>query len=488
LILHLLNQISLQIKRENVSTEILNTLNKGAELYYAAMYAFSSKDPESWKRCLDDQKQVFGVLDKVESLCSGDRQELGESEESRRYLRVFYDSLQKLAFRSAKASGPAKQVLSGQEQNFTTDPETVNGIYPLFEAQKAEEKLMLREREIGEILGSQRLQMIKDLEFTLKCGVLANFILSVCLAVFMMRNLRTRLKHVMENTARLVKREALDPPIRGGDEIAYLDKVFYDAGMHLLELEKFKQELISIVSHELRTPLMSISSSLQLFESDIFGSLTDKGVNRLKIASEEANRLIRLINNLLDIEKMDAGKFVFDCSEFDAAELVKSSIASVAQAAEAKEIALQQDIGDPAMRVHGDRDRLCQVLINLLSNAIKFSPEKEAITVKVERIEGNEFRFSVIDRGRGIPEEKRLKIFDRFVQVEKADETVKGGSGLGLAISKAIVEQHGGSIGVDSEPGMGSTFWFKLPVDQHSIELSAASSVSTKSGIETAKS
>jgi signal transduction histidine kinase len=428
------------------------------------MYSFSSKDPNFRSRCLDDQEKVFAVLDKVEKLCAGDRQELTDNRESRRCLRIAYDSMKNMTLQPVQTSTMKQPSALDPGQDITTDPETVKEIYPIFEAQNAEEKLMLREREIGANLGSQRVQMLKNLEDTLIGGIIVNCILSSLLAVTVMRNLSKRLKHVLENTGRLVRREVLDLPIKGGDEIAYLDKVLFQTGNHLLELEKFKQELISIVSHELRTPLMSISTSLQLFESDlVIGDLSEKGKDRLRIASEEANRLIRLINDLLDIEKMEAGKFVLDCSEVKAIELVQMSIASVAQPAEAKQLALLPVLEDIELKLHGDKDRICQVLINFLSNAIKFSQEKQTIQISVKKIGTNELKFCVIDQGRGIPEETRQRIFGRFVQVEREDSTVRGGTGLGLAISKAIVEQHGGTIGVDSELGAGSTFWFKLP-------------------------
>ncbi|MBX9723053.1 MAG: cell wall metabolism sensor histidine kinase WalK, partial [Candidatus Obscuribacterales bacterium] len=240
-----------------------------------------------------------------------------------------------------------------------------------------------------------------------------------------------------------------------------LDQTMYETGLRLAELETFKRELISIVSHELRTPLLSISSALELLGAGALGDLSDKGKNRLHYAQEEADRLIRLINDLLDIEKMEAGKFVLDKSEFKVEELINSSLAAVAQLAEPRNIKLEAVPVDA--KIFADRDRLCQVLINLLSNAIKFSPVAGVIKVRVET-KSNAMEFRISDQGRGIPEELRQKIFDRFIQVEKADESERGGSGLGLAIAKAIVEQHGGTIGVESLLGQGSTFWFELPI------------------------
>jgi signal transduction histidine kinase len=304
--------------------------------------------------------------------------------------------------------------------------------------------------------------MIISIQSILLAGVLVSIVLSTCLAVFIMRSFTTRLSHVMDNTARLLKREMLDAPKRGGDEIAYLDAMLYDAGNRLLQLEAFKKELVSIVSHELRTPLLSISSALELFDQGLLGELSEKGKNRLKFAQSETTRLIRLINDLLDIEKMEAGKFILDISEISVEELVEQAISSVAELAELKGIKLQTKYSQAGMSIEADSDRICQVLINFLSNAIKYSPEDSTVINSVEH-NISQLMFSVEDRGRGIPEALKEKIFERFVQVEKTDATEKGGTGLGLAISRAIVEQHGGTIGVESATGVGSKFWFTLP-------------------------
>ncbi len=334
---------------------------------------------------------------------------------------------------------------------------------PGLDALSALDRLMLRENAIGKSLSIERSKMIENLKLTLAAGVVLNLVLSIFLAITLMRSLTTRLQHVMENTARMVKREELDLPIKGGDEIAYLDQILFETANRLMELESFKQQLISIVSHELRTPLLSVSVALEMFGTGTWGELSEKGKLRLKFAQEEASRLIRLINDLLDIEKMEAGKFVLDKTEINIADLIEASTTAVAQLAEVKQIKLESSVSETTLLA--DRDRLCQVLINLLSNAIKYSPDGGTINVKVAS-KDSQLEFCVSDHGRGIPDELRQKIFDRFVQVEKADETERGGSGLGLAISKAIVEQHGGSIGVQSKLGEGSTFWFRIPAEK----------------------
>lgn len=356
--------------------------------------------------------------------------------------------------------------IMGQFQSFLTSSIQAKLVRPFLEVQESQDRLMKRERSTGKKLANQRAAMINLFQQTLFAGIGLSIGLSVFLAVILMRSLTNRLHHVMENTARLVKREALEPPEKGSDEIAYLDRVLCETGKRLIELENFKRQLISIVSHELRTPLMAVSSTFELFQSGALGDLSDKGKNRLAFAQEETERLIRLISDLLDIEKMEAGKFVLDISKVNVTESIQAAISGVTQLAEAKQIKMESDIPGSIESIFADGDRLRQVLINLLSNAIKFSPESGIIKVKVEKLGTDQLKLSVADQGRGIPEEMKQKVFDRFTQVEKADATERGGSGLGLAISKAIVEQHGGTIGVDSAPWAGSTFWFLLPIKQ----------------------
>jgi signal transduction histidine kinase len=352
------------------------------------------------------------------------------------------------------------------------DPKQYEVVGPFLDAQAAQKRLMDREKAKGERLAAQRSEMIDSLTMLFFLGIAVNIFLSVVLANYLMRNLTSRVQHVMENIARIVKREALDPPKKGADEIAYLDQVLFETGNHLIELERFKQALVAIVSHELRTPLMAVYSTLELLDAGVYGELSENGERNLKIAEEQARTLIRLINDLLDIEKMDAGKFVLDKIEFKIGELIEPTTAAVAPLAEAKQIKLELNETNDELILWADRDRLRQALINLLSTRIKFSPDHSTINFSVQS-KSAEVEFRVIDHGGGIPEELRQKIFDRFVQLEKSDASERNGSGLALAITKAIVEQHGGTIGVDSEIGIGSTFWFKLPLNHADASANA---------------
>jgi PAS domain S-box-containing protein len=229
------------------------------------------------------------------------------------------------------------------------------------------------------------------------------------------------------------------------------------------EIERLKNEFVSTVSHELRTPLTSIRGALGLLEGGVAGALPSLAVEMVRIARQNADRLVRLINDILDLEKMEAGKLVLRLQDVDAARLVAQALDSVrSMAAEANVRIVSEVTLFEALR--GDDDRLVQVLTNLLSNAVKFSPAGSVVTVRVGFAASRRARFEVRDQGPGIPHALQGRLFGKFQQLDASDGRLKGGTGLGLAISKSIVERHGGSIGVESLPGVGSTFWFDLPV------------------------
>ncbi|RKG64662.1 response regulator [Corallococcus sp. CA054B] len=226
-------------------------------------------------------------------------------------------------------------------------------------------------------------------------------------------------------------------------------------------VERMKNEFISTVSHELRTPLTSIRGSLGLLENGIVGELPSQALDMVRIARTNTERLIRLINDILDLEKMESGMLELKLQPQTAQDLVEATLAGVQGMAEAAHVTLRSDV-EGAPQVKGDRDRLIQVLTNLVSNAIKFSPQGASVVVAAGLTADGRVRFSVTDQGSGIPEEKLPRLFGRFQQLDASDTRSKGGTGLGLAISQAIVEQHGGRIDVSSPPGQGATFHFTL--------------------------
>jgi signal transduction histidine kinase len=227
----------------------------------------------------------------------------------------------------------------------------------------------------------------------------------------------------------------------------------------LKEVERVKDGFLSTVSHELRTPLTSIRGSLGLLASGAIGALSDEVVEVVAIAERNAVRLIALINDILDLERLQTGTIELQFAQVPVASVLRRAMESLPSLGQMQGITVEAP-EVPSM-MWADADRIVQVLVNLLSNAVKFSRPGGVVTIGVEVREGW-VEFRVTDRGRGVPMAHRETIFERFRQVETSDAREKGGTGLGLAICKSIVEQHGGTIGVESEEGRGSTFWFRV--------------------------
>ncbi len=226
-------------------------------------------------------------------------------------------------------------------------------------------------------------------------------------------------------------------------------------------IERMKNEFISTVSHELRTPLTSISGSLGLVTGGAAGALPERMQAMLEIAHKNSKRLELLINDLLDMEKLVAGKMRFERREQPLFPLLEQGVRDNQGYAERYQVRLVLDAEDDGARVVVDADRLQQVLANLLSNAAKFSPEGSEVRLAVDR-DGERVRVSVSDHGPGIPEAFRERIFQKFSQADSSDSRQKGGSGLGLAITRELVERMDGEVGFDSVPDEGATFWFEL--------------------------
>ena len=227
------------------------------------------------------------------------------------------------------------------------------------------------------------------------------------------------------------------------------------------EVEQLKNEFVSIVSHELRTPLTSVTGSLGLIQSGALGELPDKVEPLIKIAHSNTQRLVALVNDILDVEKIEAGHMDFHLEPVDATELAAQALSeNVFYGAKfGVTFELQPEVSDA--HVSADRDRLLQLLANLLSNAAKFSPEGGRVVLKLSDHDGA-VRFSIIDEGAGIPASKLDTIFEKFKQADSSDSRAKTGTGLGLAICQSIAEHHDSKILVSSQVGKGSVFYFDL--------------------------
>jgi len=221
--------------------------------------------------------------------------------------------------------------------------------------------------------------------------------------------------------------------------------------------EKLKNEFVSTVSHELRTPLTSIRGSLGLVLGGVAGVLPEKALNLLQLASNNTERLLLLINDILDIQKIEAGEMPVALSSHDVDELITTILANNQVYAEQHGVSFKLGIVDSALKINVDAERLNQVMSNLLSNAAKFSPKGAVVEVMVKRQEGG-VRISVADQGGGIPLDFQDKLFDKFTQCDSSDIREKGGTGLGMSIIKALTEKMGGEISYDTTEGKGSTF------------------------------
>jgi two-component system, OmpR family, sensor histidine kinase VicK len=226
-------------------------------------------------------------------------------------------------------------------------------------------------------------------------------------------------------------------------------------------IERMKDEFIAVVSHELRTPLTSLHSALKILATRRLGTLSAAGQQMLEIADENTERLVRLVNNVLDLQRIESGEVKMEKRAYSAADLMVQAIEAMQPMAQQHEVSLETQPVN--IQIWVDSDYIVQALTNLLSNAIKFSPPGGTVQLTAQGQE-TQALFSVHDQGQGIPTDKLESIFERFQQVDSSDSRKKGGTGLGLAICRKIIEQHEGKIWVESAIGKGSTFAFTLPI------------------------
>lgn len=227
-------------------------------------------------------------------------------------------------------------------------------------------------------------------------------------------------------------------------------------------IERMKDDFIAIVSHELRTPLTSILGALGLAMGGVVVGMSEPIAELVQIAHANSERLLRLVNDILDLRKLETGALDLTLSRFDLGEAVKRAIVEMSPFAQRHEVRVE--VGAMvAARVYADFDRLVQIVVNLVSNAVKFSPRDEPVVVSLSR-HGPSVRLSVADAGPGIPESFRPDIFRKFAQASAADGGHRGGTGLGLSIVKSLVHLHHGQVSFETEPGHGTVFHVDLTV------------------------
>jgi PAS domain S-box-containing protein len=240
---------------------------------------------------------------------------------------------------------------------------------------------------------------------------------------------------------------------------------------NLRKLDEMKSGLLSVVSHELKTPLTSIRMATHLLLEEKVGTLNEKQQELLIAAREDADRLYQIIENLLDMGRIESGRGLIDMRRMRPPALISESLNDVSAGYRDKGVTLESDVADTAGEVMADPDRIRHVFSNLLNNALAHTPAGGRVRVTAQA-DGSMVRFNVSDTGEGIPAEHLPRIFERFYRVSGQNGTTTPGAGLGLAIAKDIVEAHGGTISVQSRPGEGSTFSFTLPADGGEVTAS----------------
>jgi signal transduction histidine kinase len=253
------------------------------------------------------------------------------------------------------------------------------------------------------------------------------------------------------------------------DEIGDLQTSFNSMAQKVLQnmeelkaLDSAKSEFLNIASHELRTPMTSIKGSLGLVSSGVMGDMPNSVTELLAIAESETDRLIRLINDILDMAKIEAGRLTLKPTWNSLGGMLQKTVSSLRGLSEKANVTIELT-DHAAYDVFMDSDRIQQVLTNLLSNALKFSPKDGKVWVRVQVDYDNQLLVEVIDQGRGISPEDQAQIFQKFRQATNSENLLVKGTGLGLSIAKALVEEHSGKLGLYSQPGRGSNFFFTLP-------------------------
>lgn len=290
------------------------------------------------------------------------------------------------------------------------------------------------------------------------------FIFGITFAFFVTISISRPIERLKQETANIAKGDfnrRID--IDSKDEIGELAAAFNTMCFKLNELERLKSEFIANISHEFRTPLTSLREANNLLLDGIAGKTTEKQQRLLKITKEESEKLIKMINDFLDLSKMEAGMIRYNFAPSDINIVFENAINEIRLLAESKEIDLKLETQKRLPIVFMDSEKIKQVMINLLSNAVKFTPNGGKISV-VARTEDSNIYVEVKDTGMGIAKENLLKIFDKFQQVDTGINHKLRGTGLGLSIAKHIVVTHNGRIWAESRLGKGSTFKFVLPL------------------------
>jgi two-component system, NtrC family, sensor histidine kinase GlrK len=290
-----------------------------------------------------------------------------------------------------------------------------------------------------------------------------SLVLVLAISLLITRSVTRPLSALKERTGQIARGEFegnlefSSPP-----EIAELASAFNIMCDRLKDLDNMKSEFFATMSHELRTPLTSIKEGIGLLLEGVGGTVTDKQRRLLRILAEESDRLIRLVNSLLDLSKMEAGMMTYNLEPASLVSVSQRAVTEIGPLAEAKRIKIEAKVAKQMPLVKMDPDRILQALRNLVGNAVKFTPDGGRVTLSAEQKNGN-VQVTVTDTGPGIAPDDLPMIFDKYRQGNSKSSYMLRGTGLGLSIVRHIITSHGGHVWVESEAGQGSSFIFVLP-------------------------
>lgn len=457
LLIYLVQQAEREIKYQSNVKDIVYTassVNTFATQMAANVGGYSLTRSESFlNKFIDNDQKCKQAFNELDEQLKDDPEHLMMAQEARKYGDLGSQLLHDLCASIARGSG-GRDMIAG--------PGKLVRVKRIIDDLTKSLKTIIKDYlALAEESPKREAQIRKYVQVVLVFGVTFNILLAIGLARFFSKTITSKIRLIMENTKRVPKGLPLDEPLKGSDEIVQLDHVFHSMVDELNDARKMQQYLIAMVSHDLRSPLTSLQGMLTLLSAGAMGELPPKAQNKVELAETDLTRLIKLTNDLLDTERLASGKLDMKYLSASMEELIDSALESVRSFADQHKIKVVSEA--KPIEVEMDPDRILQVLANFLTNAIKYAPEGSVVTVRSE-LDGDSVNTQVIDQGRGVPREKQRLIFEKFAQVDEADALVMGGKGLGLAICKSIVEQHGGTLGVVSETGRGSSFWFRIPL------------------------
>ncbi len=396
------------------------------------------------------------------------------------------NSLKKSAKRNAAASESVETMVQACSQlndrmrdvvEIVSQPLTLDSAARLFEHRTealplgrklivGAEDLVSLARKQESVSRAKEREVRKQVREVVLYGALGNALLCIIVLMLFVREFKDRIRILVDNTTRFGADAELNQPVSGSDELAELDSFFHAMAKEVRaarqserELEKLRNQFYAMISHDLRSPLQSAILKIQMIIEEKYGSVNDEVEAALEKTLSSIGQITHLVDDLLDVEKLESGHYELELTRVELGELIKESLDSLLPLSETKQIQIKAAI-DQDLTILADRRRLYQVITNLLSNAIKFTPEKGVIAVSGKC--GSGFvEFRVSDSGSGVAPEYVDKIFERFKQAPTASQYK--GTGLGLPICRLIVEQHDGTIGVERGDLGGAEFWFKLP-------------------------